>query len=302
VSPAVTPSDVDIDLGRWVVRVINRWYIVLACVVIAGVIASLGGSSGHKVWTARALVNEGQPYTAQNAPIASSLGTNPSAASTLTKQDAIVKFVANKVDLKPAQLKAAISTAPVGQPNVKANYTPLVSIIVSGPWKTKVAPAANLLAQQFLGKIGIFQKGKLKTLKTLTTQEAAQLKVLGQRDALALSVYKQLTNTEASLSPFEKQLALNSALNLLNSIETRIQTLQAQYASDLLTLDQVKNIESPSIVTRATPVQTTAASKRAGYAVAILLGVLVGILLALISYTAWPAKKRDEPAASTDEG
>jgi hypothetical protein len=293
VSPAVAPSDVDIDLGRWVGRIIARWYIVLACVVVALVIASLGTSSGHQVWTARALVNEGQPFSATNGPIAASLGTNPSAATTLTKQDSVVKFVAAKVGLKPARLKAAISTQPVGQPNVKANYTPLVSIIVSGPWKTKVAPAANLLAQQFLDKIGPFQKAKLIYLTTLTNQEAAQLITLSKRDKLATAVYVSLTKTTSGLSLFEKQLALNSALNLLNSIESRQQLLQAQHAQDLQTLVQVKYIESPVIVVRATATQTTAASKRAGYAVAILLGLIVGVLLALLSYVAWPGKPRD---------
>jgi hypothetical protein len=287
---------VDIDLGRWVVRVIARWYIILACVIVAAVIASLGANSGHKVWTARALVNMGQPYTAVGGPIPASLGTNPSAAATLTKQDSVVKFVAGKVGLKPARLKAAISTQPVGQPNVKANYTPLVSIIVSGPWKTKVAPAANLLAQQFLIKIGPYQKARLAALTTLVHQEAAQLITLSTRDKLALRVYESLTKS-TGLSLFEKQLALNSALNLLNSIETRQQQLQDQHSQDLQTQAQVQYIEAPVFVTRAVAVQTTAASKRAGYAIAILLGLIVGVLLALVSYTAWPGKPREAPAS-----
>jgi hypothetical protein len=291
VSPAV-PSDADVDLGKWAYRVVARWYIILACVIIAAVIASLGASSGHKVWTARALVNEGLPYTAAGAQITSSLGTNPSAAATIIKQDAIVKFVAGKVDLTPARLKAAISTAPVGQPNVKANYTPLVSIIVRGPWKAKVAPAANLLAGEFLKKITSFQRGKLKTLTAQTNSEAAQLKTLAQRDKQAIANYNTLTK-QTGLSPFEKTLALNSAAGLLNSIETRIQQLQAQHSEDLLNLDQVKYIELSSLVARGVPVQSTAASKRAGYAVAIILGLLVGVLAALLSYTVFPARKRE---------
>jgi hypothetical protein len=116
------------------------------------------------------------------------------------------------------------------------------------------------------------------------------------RDQLAEKVYEQLNKTTSGLSAFEKQLALNSALNLLNSIETRQQQLQAQHAQDLQTLVQIKYIESPTIVTRATATQSTAASKRAGYAVAIILGLIVGVLLALLSYTAWPARKRETPA------
>ena len=59
------------------------------------------------------------------------------------------------------------------------------------------------------------------------------------------------------------------------------------------TLAQVKKIEMPTTVTRAVATQTTAASKRAGYAVAIILGLIVGVLLALLSYAAWPEGRRD---------
>jgi hypothetical protein len=294
VSPAVPPSSssVDIDLAAWATRVLSRWYIVLACVIVAVVIASLGANSGHKVWTARSLVNLGQPYTSSNTPIAASLGTNPSAAPTLLRQDFVVKLVAEKVDLRPGQLKPAISTQPVGQPNVKANYTPLVNVIVSGPWKNKVAPAANLLAQQLVKLTSGYQSQRLSAITTVVNQEAAQLKALAIRDKAALKTYQSLLGAKA-LSPFEKTLAINSAIGLLSSIETRQQVLAAQHAEDLQTVAQIKTIEYPTVVTRAVRVQTTAASKRAGYAVAILLGLIVGALLALLSYAAWPAGGRE---------
>src|ERR1700710_2078473 len=78
--PPSTNSDVEIDLGRWAQRVLSRWYIVLACVVLAIIIAMLGEGQGHREWTARALVNQGLPYTSTNQPILQSLGTNTSAA------------------------------------------------------------------------------------------------------------------------------------------------------------------------------------------------------------------------------
>ena len=289
-SPAVPSSNVDIDLASWARRVLARWYIIVACVVVAIVIASLGANSGHKVWTARSLVNLGQPYTSSNTPIAASLGTNPSAASTLLKQDFVVKLVADKVGLRPGQLKEAISTQPVGQPNVKANYTPLVNVIVSGPWKNKVTPAANLLAQQLIKLTSGYQSDRLAAVTTQVNQEAAQLKALAIRDKAAVKTYQGLLNAQA-LSPFEKTLAINSAIGLLSSIETRQQVIGAQHAEDLQTVAQIKKIEFPTVVTRAVRVQTTAASKRAGYAVAILLGAIVGVLLALLSYAAWPARR-----------
>jgi hypothetical protein len=290
--PSPSP-DVEIDLGRWTRRIIARWYIVLACVIVAIVIALLGAGGGKKEWTARAIVNEGQPYTSTNSPIAASLGTNPSAAGTLLKQDVVVKFVAGKVGLRPAQLKAAISTQPVGQPNAKVNFTPLVAVIVSGPWKTKVADAANRLAQQFVLLVSPYQRARLSAVQTLVNQEASQLKVLAAREKVAVASYQQLVHGPGTT---EHALATNLAIGLLNTIETRQSQLQAQHAEDVQTLAQIKKIEMPTTVTRAVATQTTAASKRAGYAVAIILGLIVGVLLALLSYAAWPEGPREQEA------
>jgi hypothetical protein len=294
VSPAVPSSDndVQIDLGRWTHRVLSRWYIVLACVIVAIVIALLGEGKGHKEWTARALVNQGQPYTSTNQPISASLGTNPSAAGTLLKQDIVVKFVAGKVALRPGQLKAAISTQPVGAVNSKINSTPLVSVIVRGPWKTKVAPAANLLAQQLVKLTSTYQSARLKALQLQVRLEKSQLDDLAQRNTDAVDAYKAI-QASTGMTAVEKALALNSASGLLNTIGTRQSTLQQQRTEDVQTVAQILKIEYPTVVTRAVATQTTAASKRAGYAVAVLLGLIVGVLLALISYAAWPAGRGD---------
>jgi hypothetical protein len=95
-------------------------------------------------WTLRALVKEGPPYTSSMQPISVSLGTDPNAAATLLKTDTVVDLVAMRVGLRADQLRAAIATQRVGQPNAKVNSTPLFAVIVSGPWKAKATHAANL--------------------------------------------------------------------------------------------------------------------------------------------------------------
>jgi hypothetical protein len=295
VSGAVPPSDVEIDLGRWAHRIISRWYIVLACVVVAIVIALLGAGGGNKEWTARALVNEGQPYTSTNSPIGASIGLNPSAAPTILKQDIVVKTVAAKVDLRPGQLKGAISTQPVGAVNAKVNATPLVAVIVRGPWKTKVAVAANLLSQQLVNYTGKYQSVRERTVQTLVNHDKSQIALLTARDKTASANYQQLVSSSGA-SALQRALVVNAASGLLNTIETRLTAVQSQYADDVQTLAQVRYIESPTILTRAVATQTTAASKRAGYAVAIILGLIVGVLLALLSYVAWPVRA-PEPEA-----
>lgn len=292
VPPSDSSSDVEIDLGRWLQRVVSRWYIVLACVILALVIAMLGEGNGKKEWTARALVNQGLPYTSTNQPILQSLGTNTSAAATLLKQDIVVKFVASKVDLRPGQLRAAIATAPVGSVNAKTASTPLVGVIVRGPWKTKVAVAANLFAQQLVKLTSTYQRPRLKALQTQLKLESAQLDDLAARNTEAVANYKTI-QTSTTLTAIEKALALQGASGLLNTIGSRQSTLQQQRTQDQQTIAQVQQIEMPTVITRAVATQTTAASKRAGYAVAVLLGLIVGVVLTLISYAAWPAGRRD---------
>jgi hypothetical protein len=290
--PPSTNSDVEIDLGRWAQRVLSRWYIVLACVILAVIIAMLGEGKGHREWTARALVNQGLPYTSTNQPILQSLGTNTSAAATLLKQDIVVKFVAGKVDLRPGQLKAAIATQPVGGVNAKTASTPLVGVIVRGPWKAKVAPAANLLAQQLVKLTSTYQRPRLAVVQLQVKLENSQLDDLAKRNTDAIASYKTIQSA-AGLTQIEKTLALQGASGLLNTIGTRQSQLQEQRTQDVQTVAQIQKIEMPSVLTRAVATQTTAASKRAGYAVAIILGLIVGVLLALISYAAWPAGRRD---------
>jgi hypothetical protein len=246
-------------------------------------------------WTARALVNQGQPYTSTNQPISASLGTNPSAAGTLLKQDSPIKFVAAKVGLRPAQLKGAIATQPVGAVNSKINSTPLVSVLVRGPWRTRVAPAANLLAQQLVKLTSTYQAPRLKAVQLQVRLEQGQLDDLAKRNTEAIDNYKAIQASK-SLTAVEKALALTNASGLLNTIGTRQSALQQQHTEDVQTVAQIEKIEMPTVVTRAVATQTTAASKRAGYAVAILLGLIVGVLLALVSYAAWPARARDETA------
>ena len=288
-APVGPPSDVEIDLGRWARRILARWYVVASSIVVVVAITALGTGVGHREWEGQALVNQGLPYTSTNQPILQSLGTNTSAAATLLKQEIVVRFVAAKVGLKPGRLKAALSTQPVGAVNAKTAATPLVAVIVRGPWKTKVAPAANLLGQQLVRLTGTYQVQRLQAVRLQVKLENAQLVDLAARNTEAVQNYRTI-QAASGLTRVEKALALQGASGLLNTIGTRQSQLQLQRTQDVQTVAQIEKIELPAILTRATATQTTAASKRAGYAVAVLLGLIVGVLLTIASYGVWPPR------------
>jgi hypothetical protein len=165
-------------------------------------------------------------------------------------------------------------------------------VIVRGSWKTKVAPAANLLGQQLVKLTSTYQRPRLAAVQLQVKLENQQLEDLAKRNTDAIASYKAIQSA-SGLTQIEKTLALQGASGLLNTIGTRQSALQEQRTQDVQTVQQIEKIEMPSVVTRAIATQTTAASKRAGYAVAVILGLIVGVLLALISYAAWPAGRRN---------
>ena len=135
-------DDIEIPVGVYVGRVIRRWWIVLACALIAAVIALVAGrSDGKPVWSAKTLVSLGAPFSFNGGAITSSSGTNPNYVPAVIRQEAVVAAAATAAGLMPSQLRGHISSQPTGQPS-KLGYTPLVTITVQGPWSKAVTQAA----------------------------------------------------------------------------------------------------------------------------------------------------------------
>jgi hypothetical protein len=277
-------AEAEIDLGRWVRRVGARWYLVLACVVLAVAVASLSGVTTRKTYTARTLIFLGQPY-ANNTPIQSSLGTNPATPSTLIREEQIVDTAATKAGLRPDQLRGRISAQPVAAALTKVNYTPLVRIVVQGPWKDKVAPASLSVAQQIVARSSDYSNSKITVLKGLIATERAERSLYNKQYASTQQTYR--TILRSSLSSLDKTLVLSEISNRIAQLEARLGVIEENIGQNTITLAQAQQIESSSIVTKPRAVSTTATSGGANYGVAVVLGLLVGVLVALLSYAVW---------------
>jgi hypothetical protein len=281
----------EIDLGRYVGRVLARWYIVVACVVLAVVIAYIGQSS-NKTYTAKALIYLGQPFTPNNSnnPIPISLSTNPLTPGILIKQQAVIDAAAAKAHIDPAQLAGSISVQGQLPANSRSAFTTLNLIIVQGPWGKRTAIASNELARQIILHATTYQTKQAAIQRGLVSKEQAQLDVLTKRDKLALA---QLTAARRSTagSRIERFLVVQNVINALGQIESRIGALTSSLANDQQTaLALSPDVAGGRIVTPAIAAQTTAGSKRASYAIAVIVGLIVGIALALLSYSL-PSRK-----------
>ena len=83
------------------------------------------------------------------------------------------------------------------------------------------------------------------------------------------------------------------AANTLSNITQRQNQLDQFIGEDQSLLEQVRYVELTQIITRAKASKVTAGGNGASLGVAIVLGALVGIALALLSYVIVPARRRE---------
>jgi len=287
-------DDVEIALGVYVRRVVRRWWIVLAAIVVAVAIAVAGSSTGHTTYRAQTLISLGTPFTATGgAAITTAFCTSPIAPATLIKQDAVREAAEQKAGLQPGDLKGHASAQAVAGAVTKLNFTPAVNIIVQGPWKgTATARASIALAEEVKDRCSLYAAGRLKTTQARLKGELAEQATLNKRLGQAQLLLAQV-NADKSLSETVRLLAATVAANTLSNVVQRQNQLDQFIGDDQGLVQQIQNVELTQIITRGKATKVTAGGKSASLGVAIVLGALAGIALALLSYVVAPTRRKE---------
>jgi hypothetical protein len=287
-------DDVEIALGVYVRRVVRRWWIVAAAIVVAIAIAVAGSSSGHTKYRAQTLISIGTPFTATGgAAITSAFCISPVAPATLIKQDAIREAAERKAGLEPGALKGHASSQPVPGAVTKLNFTPAVNIIVQGSFKgDTTARAADALAQGVQAACSKYALRRLQTTQSRLDRELKEQADLSRRLDQAQTLLDKVQR-DPELSATNRLLAATVAGNTLSNIVQRQNQLDQFIGDDQSLLQQVKYVELTQIITRAKASKVTAGGSSASLGVAIVLGALIGIALALLSYVVIPARRSE---------
>jgi hypothetical protein len=287
-------DDVEINLGRYARMVLRRWWIVLAAVVVAVIVAEVGAGGSTTTYQGRALLFMGQPYTENGVPITAALGANPATPGLLIHQPAVVQKAAAAAGLRPGQLSGHVSAQVVSSSITKTSFTPLVNIIVQGPWRDKVAPAANSFAQQVVALTSTYQGSRSKVLATLVKREQAEQAGLNAREKALLQSLNAV-NHDKSLTPLNRIIAGGPIQGAITNIGTRLGQLEDTLSSNQQLLAQVKGVEQGQIVTPAVSSSSSAAGGGAHLSIAVILGLVAGVILALLSYAVWPESRSSLP-------
>jgi uncharacterized protein involved in exopolysaccharide biosynthesis len=275
-TPLPTPEEErEVDLGRYWRTLSTHWWLPaagLAAGIVIGYLISLGGA---QVYKAKAVVYLGQPLS-QGGVQVQSQATNPSTVRTIVTSEATIRAVARKIGLQPDQLRGHISTQAVTGNISRLGQNPLVAINVTGQLRRKVAAAANQLAATVVNSPSLAGYSKTK-IENLQLQVNSEKSALSQLDT-SIKAQQAALGSGSSLSTTDRLIALGQ----LNGFLQQRLTIVDQLTSNQQQLALAKDVEAPQITTLASATKTTARSRRNTVLVAALIGLLLGIVAALL--------------------
>jgi uncharacterized protein involved in exopolysaccharide biosynthesis len=270
----------EVDLRKYWSRLAARWWLPVVGLVAGVIVGYLFTLGGNQVYEATATLYLGQPYSGNSA--LQGLATNPTYVSQVIHSEAEARRAAAAAGLKPGQVKNNVSTQTVGGAKgaLKAGQTPLVTITLTGNSPKKVALATTAIGQDIIDQLSGFVDQKIASFKELDASLTQQLASNQKQIEIAQAALKSAGN----LQPLE-QLVLQGNVN--NAIQQKGQLL-LQQTTNRQQLSQAENVEKPQFVDRPIPTKTTARSTRNSVLVGGAIGLIIGIIAALV----WPPLAR----------
>ncbi|HKA27350.1 MAG TPA: Wzz/FepE/Etk N-terminal domain-containing protein [Gaiellaceae bacterium] len=274
--PDVDAED-ELDVGRYWNALIARWWLPLAGLVAGIAIGYLLSLGGHQVYQAKASVYLGQPLNPTGTGQIQSLTTNPSTVKQVVLSPFWQHVAERRAGLPSGSLRGHVSTqavAGVAAALGRVGQNPLVNIVVTGKRPARVTRAADELATIVVNQVsGQYVDTKIKNLKTNIAADKAELDNINGRLS---SLQDQIRG--GSISATDK-LILGNLIGLAIQEQRQVIADQTQNQS-LLALAQ--SVERSQVLSPARASKTTARSRRNSILVGALIGLVIGILAALL--------------------
>ena len=276
-------AEQEVDLGRYWGAVVARWWLPLAGLVAGIIIGYLVALGGGQVYQAKAVIYLGQPLSTGGVPV-STVSANPSTVSTIVHAESTLRTVAREAHVRVSQLRGAVTTQTIsggvaGTTTAARAGQPLVAIIVKASGPGAASRAANALAAIVVQAVSGYVNGKIKSLQTLLSNENREKAAIDSR----VNQLQSAVENGGSLSTVERLLLVNQ-IGFAEQERTQIVTQQTQNQQLLST---AQFVERSQILTRASAVKVTARSRRNS----MLVGAIIGLILGLLAAILW------EPAA-----
>jgi uncharacterized protein involved in exopolysaccharide biosynthesis len=254
-------AEQEVDLGRYWSAIVARWWLPVLGLVVGVFVGYLISLGGKEVWKASATVYLGASYSPVGGVFLQGPQANPSTAGTIARAESSIEDAAARAGMRATDLRGHVSTQSIstgaGSTVVRSTGNPLVRVTVQASTRRRAAAAANALAAIVVDRLAPYADRKIDTLEERIADDQRQI------DAI---------NRGASSGD-----ALGNAVLAVQVGDVLDDQLQAKQL-----LIQAQEIERPKVLTRAAAVKTTARSRRNAVVVAAFLGLVLGLIAALL--------------------
>jgi hypothetical protein len=256
-------AEQEVDLGRYWSAIVARWWLPLLGLLLGVIVGYLISLGGKQVWKASATVYTGAAYSVVGGTLLQGPQANPSTVSTIVRAEDSIEHAAARAGMRAGELRGkvsakTISTGTGGTGVVRTSANPLVRITVQASTRRRARAAANALAQIVVDRLSPYADNKIELLIDRIGSDQKQI------DAIQRQASSSSDNTAKAV--FGVQLGA--------VLEDQLQAKQL--------LVQAEQIERPQVLTPAAAVKTTARSRRNSVVVAAFLGLLLGLIAALV--------------------
>jgi uncharacterized protein involved in exopolysaccharide biosynthesis len=256
----LSTEEQEVDLGRWWGAVVARWWLPVLGLVAGAFIGYVISLGGKEVWKGSANVYLGASYSPVGGVLLQGPQANPSTAGTIAKAESSIEAAAAHAGMPASALRGNIATQAIstggGSSLTRTTGNPLVKITVQASTRRRAAAAANALAAVVVDRLSGYVDAKIDILKTRIAADEAEL--------------ARLRRGAAGDATAQAVLAVQAG-------SVRDDQLQAKQL-----LVQAQEIERPRVLTRASAVKTTARSRRNSVVVGAFLGLVLGVIAALV--------------------
>jgi len=255
-------AEQEVDLGRYWSAIVARWWLPLLGLIVGVIVGYLISLGGKQVWNASSTVYLGASYSIIGGNLLQGPQANPATVGTIARAQDSIAQAAVKAGMRASDLQGNVSTKSIstgaGASTLRVTANPLVRLIVQAPTRLKAQVAANTLAQIVVLRLSPFADKKIAGLQERIDADQQQIDAIQRQE-------------RGASDPTSKAVF---ALHLGDVLDDQLQAKQL--------LIQAQEVERPKVLTRAAAVKTTARSRRNAVVVAGFLGLLIGLLAALL--------------------
>ena len=264
----------EVDLRRYWDALLVRWWLPVIGLVAGVIIGYLFTLGGNQVYKATALVSLGTPYSGTST--IQGLPTNATYVDKLVHSEFAARVAAAKAGLRPGQVRNNVSTKSVSGAKgaLKAGQTPLYEISLTGAEPKKVREATISLSNQVINQVSGYVRTKISGFEALLASLNAQLESNRER----IASLRRALRRSSDLSQLD-QLVLITQLD--NAVQLNGTLLENKTTTEG-DLALAKDVELPRIIAPPVPTKETARSARNSMLVGGAIGLILGIIAALL--------------------